>query len=115
MESISSLGLGENITAGLVYFPLGFSQLCSVPTKGERGGRPYNFTGMKTLNTFYILLYRKELNSLLLCDMDYLYLPYFVFANGTCVIMFCIFASFKQIRTTKYTGLVSHDRKRPEK
>ena len=58
------------------------------------GGRPYIFTGMKTLNPFYFVVARRIKRLTLLCEIDYLYPPYFVFVN---VIMFYIFASFGQI------------------
>ena len=67
---------------------------CVVPIKAERGGRPYILTGMKTLNHFYVVVARRIKRLTLLCEIDYLYPPYFVCVN---VIMLYIFASFEQI------------------
>ena len=49
---------------------------------------------MKTLNPFYFVVARRIKRLTLLCEIDYLSPPYFVFVN---VIMFYVFASFGQI------------------
>ena len=44
------------------YFPLGFFFLsCVSPIKPKRGGSSYTVTGMNPLKTFYIFLWREEL------------------------------------------------------
>ena len=68
---------------GWFIFHWVFHLSCVLPIKAGRGGRPYIFTGMKTLNTLYkrfILFYAR----LTTCTLSM-------------VIMFYIFASFKQI------------------
>ena len=46
---------GENVT-GLAYFPLFLFWYSFVsPIKAKRGGRPYIFTAIKPLKTFYVL------------------------------------------------------------
>ena len=46
---------------------------CVLPIKSGKGWQALHLTGMKTLKTFYILLWQEELNNLyFLCEIDYL-------------------------------------------
>ena len=49
-------GFSEKTSLGWLIFQWVFLLSCVLLIKTERGGRPYIFTGMKILNTFYILL-----------------------------------------------------------
>ena len=49
-------GFSEKTSLGWFIFYWVFLLSCVLPIKAQRGGRPYIFTGMKILNTFYILL-----------------------------------------------------------
>ena len=49
-------GFSEKTSLGWFIFYWVFLLSCVLPIKAQRGGRPYIFTGMKILNTFYVLL-----------------------------------------------------------
>ena len=100
-------GFSEKKSLGWFIFHWVFHLSCVFHIKAGRGGRPYIFTGMKTLNTLYkrFTLFYARLTT---CTLPILFL--------SMVIMFCIFASFKQIWTIKiHWSCKSHDRKWPGK
>ena len=84
-------GFPKRTLLGWFIFQWVFLLSCVLPIKAERGGRRYIFTCMKTLNHFYFVVARRINRLTLLCEIDYLYPPCFVFVIGNKVLYFCFF------------------------
>ena len=79
--SISSLGSRRKRHWVGLFFHWVFLLSCVLPIKSRKGWQALHLTGMKTLNTFYILLWQEEL--FILFMRDWLPYPlYSVFVNG---------------------------------